>query len=121
LIMLLTALPPAPPTPKMVIRGFNSLMSSFFELMLTACLFIAATESTAECVAGRWPAASTKLNLRRHPRLNRVRLTQQVAPAPHGLNVVLAIRRLGELLAHLAHKNVDDLDLRLVHAPVKLA
>src|SRR6188472_3671644 len=26
-IMLLTALPPAPPTPKTVIRGFNSLMS----------------------------------------------------------------------------------------------
>jgi hypothetical protein len=26
LIMLFTALPPAPPTPKMVIRGFNSLM-----------------------------------------------------------------------------------------------
>jgi hypothetical protein len=29
LIMLLTALPPAPPTPKMVIRGFNSRVSSF--------------------------------------------------------------------------------------------
>jgi hypothetical protein len=42
LIMLLTALPPAPPTPKMVIRGFNSLMSSFFALMLTAYLFIGA-------------------------------------------------------------------------------
>jgi hypothetical protein len=38
-IMLLTALPPAPPTPKMVIRGFNSLMSSLFKLALKANLF----------------------------------------------------------------------------------
>jgi hypothetical protein len=36
LIMLLTALQPAPPTPKMVIRGLNSPMSIFFELMLMA-------------------------------------------------------------------------------------
>src|SRR5207344_3419220 len=28
---------------------------------------------------------------------------------------------VGELLAYLAHENVDDLDLRLVHAAIKLA
>jgi hypothetical protein len=48
------------------------------------------------------------------------RLTQYVAPAPHRFNVVLAIRRHGELLAQLAHENIDDLDLRLVHAAVEM-
>src|SRR6516162_8819293 len=43
LIMLLTALPPAPPTPNTVIRGFNSRMSGIFKLMLMA----------ASCVRGR--------------------------------------------------------------------
>src|SRR6266853_2195766 len=43
LIMLLTALPPAPPTPNTVIRGFNSRMSGTFKLMLMA----------ASCVRGR--------------------------------------------------------------------
>src|SRR5262245_34846356 len=33
-IMLLTALPPAPPTPNTVMRGFNSRMSGIFKLML---------------------------------------------------------------------------------------
>src|SRR5690242_18698565 len=32
--MLLTALPPAPPTPNTVIRGLSSLMSGIFRLML---------------------------------------------------------------------------------------
>src|SRR5450759_43454 len=35
-------------------------------------------------------------------------------------NVVLAIRRAGELLAQLANKDVDDLDLRLVHAAIEV-
>src|SRR5215467_10803925 len=35
-IMLLTALPPAPPTPNTVIRGFSSRMSGTFKLMLMA-------------------------------------------------------------------------------------
>src|ERR1035437_7893254 len=56
----------------------------------------------------------------RHFRLVLVRLTQHVAPAPHGFNVVLAIRRGGELLAQLANKDVDDLDHRLVHATIEL-
>src|ERR1700722_7393778 len=50
--MLLTALPPAPPTPKTVIRGFNSRMSGIFKLMLMAYLSSARAASTAEC---RWP------------------------------------------------------------------
>src|SRR5215467_11898607 len=37
-IMLLTALPPAPPTPNTVIRGFSSRMSGIFKLMLMGCL-----------------------------------------------------------------------------------
>src|ERR1700751_5640931 len=48
-IMLLTALPPAPPTPKTVIRGFNSRISGIFKLMLMACLFSARAGSPAEC------------------------------------------------------------------------
>src|SRR6516162_6515589 len=34
--MLLTALPPAPPTPNTVMRGFSSRMSGIFKLMLMA-------------------------------------------------------------------------------------
>ncbi len=34
--MLLTALPPAPPTPKTVIFGFSSLMSGIFRLIVMA-------------------------------------------------------------------------------------
>src|SRR5215471_3564066 len=41
--MLLTALPPAPPTPKTVIRGFSSRISGIFRLMLMV----------ASCVRGR--------------------------------------------------------------------
>src|SRR5690348_5263415 len=37
-IMLLTALPPAPPTPNTVIRGFISRISGIFRLMLIRCL-----------------------------------------------------------------------------------
>src|SRR5277367_6033958 len=33
-IMLLTALPPAPPTPQTMIRGFNSRSSGAFKLMV---------------------------------------------------------------------------------------
>src|SRR5499427_9017227 len=35
-IMLLTAFPPAPPTPNTVIRGFNSRMSGIFRLIVMA-------------------------------------------------------------------------------------
>src|SRR5262249_30170555 len=35
-IMLLTALPPAPPTPNTVIRGLSSLMSGIFKLIVMA-------------------------------------------------------------------------------------
>jgi hypothetical protein len=49
-----------------------------------------------------------------------VRLTQHVAPAPRRFDVVLAVRRAGELLAQLTDEDVDNLDLRLVHATVEL-
>src|SRR5438132_12638225 len=48
------------------------------------------------------------------------RLAQHVAAAPHGLDVVLAARGVGELLAQLADEHVDDLELGLVHAAVEV-
>ena len=36
-------------------------------------------------------------------------LAQYVAPAPYRFDVVLAVRRAGELLAQLADEDVDDL------------
>src|ERR1700692_946931 len=44
-IMLLTALPPAPPTPNTVIRGLSSRMSGIFRLMLMV----------ASCLRRPWP------------------------------------------------------------------
>src|SRR3979411_1038859 len=41
---------------------------------------------------------------------------QHIAAAPHGLDVVLAARRIGELLAQLADEDVDDLELGIFHA-----
>ena len=38
--MLLTALPPAPPTPKTVIFGFSSLMSGIFRLIVMALVVL---------------------------------------------------------------------------------
>jgi hypothetical protein len=55
------------------------------------------------------------------PRLILARLAQYIAAPPHGLNVVLAVRGVGKLLAQLADKNVDDFDLRLVHAAASLS
>ena len=48
-IMLLTALPPAPPTPNTVIRGFSSRMSGIFRLMRHVCLFM----TRKSCTPGR--------------------------------------------------------------------
>src|SRR4051794_29124076 len=53
-------------------------------------------------------------------RLVLVRLAHLITAAPHGLDVVLAVRGVIELLANLADKNVNDLDLRLVHPAVKI-
>jgi hypothetical protein len=47
-------------------------------------------------------------------------LAQHVAAAPHGLDVILAVRSVGELLAQFADENVDNLQLRLVHAAVEV-
>src|SRR3546814_10867297 len=40
------------------------------------------------------------------------RVAQHVAAAPHGLDVVVAAGRGGQLLAELADEDVDDLQLR---------
>src|SRR5690242_12045021 len=48
------------------------------------------------------------------------RLAQHVTAPPHRLDVVLAARRIGQLLAQLAYEHVDDLELRLVHAAVQM-
>src|SRR5690606_34604147 len=43
-------------------------------------------------------------------------VAQDIAPAPDGFDVVLAVRRRRQLLAQLADEDVDDLQLGLVHA-----
>src|ERR1700731_4535376 len=48
------------------------------------------------------------------------RLAQDVAAAPHGLDIVLAARCVGQLLAQFADEDVDDLELGLVHATVEM-
>src|SRR5215471_16082424 len=58
--------------------------------------------------------------LRRNARLVVRRLAQHIAAAPDGLDVVLAVRRVGELLAQLADEHVDDLEFGLVHAAVEM-
>src|SRR5262245_25170477 len=47
-------------------------------------------------------------------------LAQYIAAAPHRLYVVLAARSVGEFLAQLADEDVDDFELRLVHAAVEV-
>src|SRR5215203_3916398 len=47
-------------------------------------------------------------------------LAQDVASPPDRLDVVLALRSVGELLAKLADENVDDLEFRLVHAAIEM-
>src|ERR1700684_3987458 len=51
-IMLLTALPPAPPTPNTVIRGFSSRMSGILRLMLMAASHLTLADQPP-IVAGR--------------------------------------------------------------------
>ena len=48
-------------------------------------------------------------------------LAQYIAAPPDRLDVVLAPRCVGELLAQLADEDVDDFHLGFVHAAVKLA
>src|SRR5262245_28921834 len=48
------------------------------------------------------------------------RLAQHVAPAPHGLDVVFAVRRIRQLLAQLADEHVDDLQFGFVHATIEV-
>src|SRR6516164_2184904 len=57
----------------------------------------------------------------RNFRLNFRGLAQDVAAAPNGLDIVLALRRIGKLLAELADEDVDDLELGLVHADIEMA
>src|SRR5215204_1127233 len=64
-----------------------------------------------------WKRATSRLD--RHPLFRLRRLAQDVAAAPDRLDVVLARRGVGELLAKLADEHVDDLQLRLVHAAVE--
>src|SRR5690606_32622238 len=48
------------------------------------------------------------------------RFAQHIAAAPDGLDVVFAAGRLGKLLAQLADEDVDDLQLRLIHAAIEM-
>src|SRR6185437_7681200 len=47
-------------------------------------------------------------------------LTQHIAAAPYGLDVIAAAARIGELLAQFADENINDLEFRLIHAAVKV-
>ena len=49
-----------------------------------------------------------------------IRLTQDIAMAPNGLNVVLTFRSICELLAQPAYEDINDLGMRLVHLAVKI-
>ena len=48
------------------------------------------------------------------------RLSQSIPAPPHSLDVIVAIRGGSEFLAYLAHKHVNDLKFRLVHAAIEL-
>src|SRR5262249_22754049 len=54
------------------------------------------------------------------PRLVLSRLAQHIAAPPHRLDVILAVRGAGELLAQLAHKNVNNFALRLVRTAIEV-
>src|ERR1700683_5340744 len=58
--------------------------------------------------------------LRRNLRLILGRLAQHVAAAPHRFDVVFAVRGVGEFFAELADEDVDNLQLRLVHAAIEM-
>src|SRR5256885_14479530 len=49
-----------------------------------------------------------------------MRFAQHVAAAPHGLDKVAAFGSIRKLLAQLADEDVDDLQLRLVHAAIEV-
>src|SRR6516162_10124523 len=57
LIMLLTALPPAPPTPNTVMRGFNSRISGMFRLMVIVASSSLRGRVERPAPAGPQPAA----------------------------------------------------------------
>lgn len=52
--------------------------------------------------------------------VRRIRLTQHIAAAPDGLDVVDTAGSTVELLAQLADENVDDLQFRLIHAAIEV-
>src|ERR1044072_9757464 len=47
-------------------------------------------------------------------------LTQHIAAAPDGLDIILAVGRHAELLAPLSDEDVDDLELGLVHPAIQV-
>src|SRR5271166_6510878 len=57
-IMLLTALPPAPPTPHTMMRGFNSLSWGVFRLIGIPCLSLWASADAVFYPSGRKPESS---------------------------------------------------------------
>src|ERR1700757_3405044 len=69
------------------------------------------------CCRGSEPEAGV---LRRDAVLVWRGLAQHIAAAPHRLDIVAPARRRRQLLAQFADENVDDFELRLVHAAIEM-
>jgi hypothetical protein len=68
---------------------------------------------------GAWrPKCCVELTLGRNGCLVLEGITQHMAASPERLDEILAVRRVGELLAQLTDENVDDLNLRLIHPAI---
>src|ERR1700685_1685825 len=81
-IMLLTALPPAPPTPHTMMRGFNSLNSGALMLMVIVRL-------VTPTPAGALPLMSCLRGARRDPDAPGSSSKTLFQPAPHPRHVAV--------------------------------
>ncbi len=88
--MLLTALPPAPPTPNTVIRGFNSRISGIFRLMLMGASFLRERAQAAE----RLPVRRWCLPVRPASKLWSGKLRSSEALAQPSADLVRCSRRV---------------------------
>src|SRR4051812_33424056 len=95
--------------------------------VVSAALRCAGTTSSAQAKTPAFlPGSATRRRLQtaccsgRNARLLVGGLAQHITAAPDRLDIVLAVGRVGELLAQLADEHVDDLELGLVHAAIEV-